>query len=227
MVSRNAITVIALLAIVGGMGGLTAYSAELYSLFCRVTGFGGTTQIADAPAGQVIDRVITVRFNADVNSGLPWRFEPAQGPMRVRLGEPALAFYTARSQAERAITGTATFNVTPAKAGIYFNKIDCFCFTEQTLDAGARAELPVSFFIDPDLAADRGLDDVTTITLSYTFFRAKRQSAAKAFSDLAAPARSPARPPNAMIPQGAKGVAGRGSGPVRIRVSEKRANTIN
>ena len=178
MAHRNAITVIALLAIVGGMGGLTAYSAELYSLFCRVTGFGGTTQTAAAPASHVIDRVITVRFNADVNSGLPWRFEPAQGPMRVRLGEQALAFYTARSLAERPITGTATFNVTPAKAGIYFNKIDCFCFTEQTLVAGARAELPVSFFIDPAMAADRGLDDVTTITLSYTFFKARRQTAA-------------------------------------------------
>ncbi len=178
MKGRNALTVAVLLIMVGGMGLLTAYSAELYSLFCRVTGYGGTTQIADAPAARVIDRFITVRFNADVNSALPWRFEPAQGPVRVRIGEPTLAFYKARSLANEPITGTATFNVTPAKAGAYFAKTECFCFTEQTLKAGAGATLPVSFFIDPALVVDRGLDDVTTITLSYTFFRARRQTAA-------------------------------------------------
>ncbi|MHA1107592.1 MAG: cytochrome c oxidase assembly protein [Alphaproteobacteria bacterium] len=168
-------TVIALLAVIGAMATLTAFAVPLYEAFCRATGYGGTTQVADGPAGRILERVITVRFNADVNSALPWRFEPAQDEMRVRLGEPALAVYTARSMADVAVTGTATFNVTPAKAGLYFTKTECFCFTEQTLTPGQRADMPVSFYIDPELAADRNLDDVTTITLSYTFFKAKRQ----------------------------------------------------
>lgn len=169
-------TVIALVAVIGAMATLTAFAVPLYEAFCRATGYGGTTQVASRPASRILDRRITVRFNADVNSALPWLFRPAQENITVRLGEPALAVYSARSLADVPLTGTATFNVTPAKAGIYFNKTECFCFTEQTLLPGQRADLPVSFFIDPDLAADRNLDDVTTITLSYTFFRAKRQA---------------------------------------------------
>ncbi len=168
-------TVIALLAVIGVMATLTAYAAPLYQAFCRITGYGGTTQIADGPAARVVDRVVTVRFNADVNSALPWRFEPAQDRIRVKLGEPALAVYTARSLAAVPVTGTATFNVTPAKVGVYFTKTECFCFTEQTLAPGQLADMPVSFYIDPEMADDRGLDDVTTITLSYTFFKAKQQ----------------------------------------------------
>lgn len=171
-------TVIALIAVLGAMATLTAFAVPLYRTFCRITGYGGTTQVAERLPSRVIDRTITVRFNADVNSALPWRFQPAQDAIRVRLGAPALAAYTARSLASVPITGTATFNVTPAKAGIYFNKTECFCFTEQTLVPGQRADLAVSFFIDPEMAADRNLDDVTTITLSYTFFKAKRQKQA-------------------------------------------------
>lgn len=170
---RNMVTLVALLALTGGMGGLAYASVPLYQWFCQVTGYGGTTQTAEATPVRVLDRVITVRFNADVNSALPWRFEPAQGSISLRLGERALAFYTARNDSAQVITGTATFNVTPAKAGQYFNKIDCFCFTEQTLEPGASADMPVTFFVDPALAGDRNLDDVTTITLSYTFFKAK------------------------------------------------------
>lgn len=172
------VTVFALLAVIGAMATLTAFAVPLYQAFCRITGYGGTTQVAERLPSRLIDRTITVRFNADVNAALPWRFQPAQDTIRVRLGEPALALYTARSLADVAITGTATFNVTPAKAGIYFNKIECFCFTEQTLMPGQRADLPVTFFIDPEMAADRNLDDVTTITLSYTFFKARRQTPA-------------------------------------------------
>lgn len=168
-------TVIALLAVIGAMATLTAFAVPLYQAFCRITGYGGTTQVADGPAARIVDRFITVRFNADVNSALPWRFQPAQDEIRVRLGEPTLAAYTARSLATVPVTGTATFNVTPAKAGVYFTKIECFCFTEQTLAPGQRADMPVSFYIDPELADDRGLDDVTTITLSYTFFKATQQ----------------------------------------------------
>ncbi len=173
------VTVIALLAVIGVMATLTAYAVPLYDAFCRFTGYGGTVQVAQQLPSRVVERTITVRFNADVNSALPWRFAPAQDAIRVRLGEPALAVYTARSLADAPVTGTATFNVTPAKAGIYFNKTECFCFTEQTLVPGQRADLPVSFFIDPKMADDRNLDDVGTITLSYTFFKAKVQTAAK------------------------------------------------
>jgi cytochrome c oxidase assembly protein subunit 11 len=114
---------------------------------------------------------MTVRFNADINSELPWKFEAVQNAVSIKVGEPALAFYEAKSLVNYDVTGTATFNVVPNKAGKYFNKIDCFCFTEQTLKAGARADFPVQFYIDPAIANDRGLDDVETITLSYTFFK--------------------------------------------------------
>ena len=153
------------------MIGAAYASVPLYQWFCQATGFGGTPQIANASPTQILDREITVRFNSDVNSKLPWRFVPEELSIKIKLGEERLAFYSATNQADESITGTATFNVTPAKAGAYFNKIDCFCFTEQTLDAGKTVRMPVSFFIDPDMAKDRNLDDITTITLSYTFFR--------------------------------------------------------
>jgi cytochrome c oxidase assembly protein subunit 11 len=175
----KAITLVCLLAILGVMGTLTAYSVELYEVFCRVTGYGGTTQIATRAADRIVDRKITVRFNADTNSALPWRFEPVQDSMTIRAGQQALAFYRAKSNADGPVVGTATFNVTPSKAGQYFNKIDCFCFTEQTLDPGQIADLPVQFFIDPAIVDDRNLDDVTTITLSYTFFKAPGSGADK------------------------------------------------
>jgi cytochrome c oxidase assembly protein subunit 11 len=180
MRQRNLVTVFALLCILGGMGTLVAYSVPLYQLFCRVTGYGGTTQVATAPSGRILDRKITVRFNADVDRQLPWRFAPEQDRIEVRVGEQALAFYRAESKASEPVVGTATFNVTPAKAGQYFNKIDCFCFTEQKLAPGEVADLPVQFFIDPALARDPNLDDVTTITLSYTFFRAIGRAAERA-----------------------------------------------
>ncbi|MDA0653716.1 MAG: cytochrome c oxidase assembly protein [Proteobacteria bacterium] len=164
------ITVVCLLAILGAMGTLTSYSVELYEVFCRVTGYGGTTRIAERASDRIVDRQLTIRFNADINSGL--RFEPAQDSITIRAGQQALAFYRAESNADRPVVGTATFNVTPSKAGQYFNKIDCFCFTEQMLDPGQVADLPVQFFIDPAIVDDPNLNDVSTITLSYTFFKA-------------------------------------------------------
>ena len=163
---------VVLLGVAGGMAGLAYASVPLYQLFCQVTGYGGTTQVADRAPDRVLDRVITVRFNADVSKSLAWRFRPVQRSIDVRLGEQALAFYAARNDSSVPTTGTATFNVTPAKAGRYFNKVDCFCFDEQTLAPGTSADMPVTFFIDPKMADDRNLDDVTTITLSYTFFNA-------------------------------------------------------
>jgi cytochrome c oxidase assembly protein subunit 11 len=168
---RNAMTAIVLIGVVGGMAGLTYASVPLYRLFCQVTGYGGTTQVADRLPERVLDRVITVRFNADISASLAWQFRPEQRSIDVRLGEQALAFFTARNKSDAPTTGTATFNVTPAKAGSYFTKIACFCFDEQTLAPGQTADMPVTFFIDPKLADDRNLDDVTTITLSYTFFK--------------------------------------------------------
>lgn len=170
---RNRRLAVALFAVVAGMVGLAYASVPLYSLFCRVTGFGGTTQRADAVPGIVSDRMVTVRFNADVNSGLPWDFRPVDKAITVRLGEQALTSFRAVNRSRLPTVGTATFNVTPDKAGSYFNKIQCFCFTEQILEPGKEVDLPVAFFVDPALVDDPTADDVTVITLSYTFFRAQ------------------------------------------------------
>ncbi|HYG85520.1 MAG TPA: cytochrome c oxidase assembly protein [Azospirillum sp.] len=173
MQRRNRRTLIGLLALVAGMIGLAYASVPLYSLFCQVTGFGGTTQRAQSAPGTVLERVVTVRFNADVNNGLPWAFRPNQREVKVKLGETALVSYHAENRSKEALTGTAVFNVTPDKTGAYFNKIECFCFTEQVLNPGESADLPIAFFVDPALANDPNLEDVDTITLSYTFYRAK------------------------------------------------------
>ena len=171
-------TVLAIGAVVVGMLGLSYASVPLYRLFCQVTGYGGTTQVAASASHATIDRSFTIRFDASVNPALDWAFRPKQISMRVKAGENALAFYEAVSSERRAVVGTAVYNVTPDKAGLYFNKVQCFCFTEQVLKPGERVDMPVSFFIDPDVAKDPNMADVTTITLSYTFFRAEDQSAA-------------------------------------------------
>lgn len=168
------------------MAGLAFASVPLYRLFCQVTGYGGTTQVADAAPAEIAERRITVRFNADVNPKLPWNFEPLEPAVTLRVGEPGLAFYRAVNLTDRPVSGTATFNVTPLKAGQYFSKTQCFCFDEQRLEAGEAVEMGVSFFIDPAILEDRNLDDVTTVTLSYIFFRSLEEAADAA--DEAAPA---------------------------------------
>ena len=172
----NRRVVLPLVMIAVGMGCLAFASAPLYRLFCQVTGFAGTTQRATVAPEHAAARVITVRFDATVGD-VPWQFEPVERALDVRVGEAALVAYRAHNSAHQSITGTATFNVTPSKAGQYFDKLQCFCFTEQTLKPGETVEMPVSFFIDPAILEDRNLDDVHTITLSYTFFRAKNQAA--------------------------------------------------
>ena len=162
-----------LLLILAAMVGLVAASVPLYRLFCQVTGYGGTTQISEATDGTILSREMTVRFNSDVNSKLPWGFKPVQRSVTVKIGEEALIFYRAVNNSNETITGTATFNVTPFKAAQYFNKIECFCFTEQTLAPGEAVDMPVTFFVDPELADDKRLQEVKEITLSYTFFRAE------------------------------------------------------
>jgi len=178
--TRNRNTGLALLAVVAAMVGLAFASVPLYRLFCSATGFGGTPQRVEAsalPAAAIDGRVITVRFDSEVNPALPWTFQPVQREIKVRIGERALALYRATNHSDRPVTGQATFNVTPDKAGPYFDKIQCFCFTEQTLQAGQTVDMPVTFFIDPAILKDRSEDDVDTITLSYTFFRAADDAA--------------------------------------------------
>jgi cytochrome c oxidase assembly protein Cox11 len=170
------------IAVIGIMLGVVAYSPTLYRLFCAATGFGGTTQRVDSDMGTVSGRVITVRFDSNVAPGLAWRFEPVQREVKVRLGEQQLVSFTAENLTDRAIVGHATFNVTPQTTGIYFNKIQCFCFDEERLNAHQKVDMPVVFFVDPALATDPETRDVDTITLSYTFFRSVNPENAKDLS---------------------------------------------
>ncbi|WP_026381355.1 cytochrome c oxidase assembly protein [Afifella pfennigii] len=157
-------------AVALGMVGMAYAAVPLYNLFCAVTGYGGTTQRAETGADRVLDRVIKVRFDANVAGGLPWRFVPQEASIRAKVGETYLVTYRAENVSDRPATGTAVFNVAPNQSGMYFNKIACFCFTEQTLQPGESIEMPVTFFLDPNLAEDRDMNPVTTVTLSYTFF---------------------------------------------------------
>ncbi|MDA1072984.1 MAG: cytochrome c oxidase assembly protein [Proteobacteria bacterium] len=166
---RKRTTVIAAVFVLTCMVALTASAVPLYRLFCQVTGFGGTTQVADAAPG-ASKGIVTVRFNADTGRGMPWEFRPMQNQVSAHLGEQMTVFYEATNPTDRPITGTATFNVTPDKAGPYFAKIACFCFTEQVLEPGQTIAMPVTFFVDPELFTDRETRELRTITLSYTFF---------------------------------------------------------
>ena len=178
MPRRQRVTVAALLGVLTLMLGLVAASVPLYRLFCQATGYGGTTQRAEAaPKNEVADRVVTVRFDADQAPDLGWEFRPLQLSVQVHPGEEKVIAYRAVNKSGHAETGTATFNVTPVKAGIYFDKLQCFCFTKQHLEAGQSADLSVSFFVDPAIVDDPNTRDVDTITLSYTMFRAKEGEA--------------------------------------------------
>jgi cytochrome c oxidase assembly protein subunit 11 len=170
-------TALICVAVVAGMVGLSFAAVPLYALFCQVTGFDGTTQRADGPAGRVLDRKVTIRFDANTN-GLDWRFRPMTRQVTLRVGETGEAVFRAENASTAPLTGTATFNVTPEQAGIYFTKIACFCFTEQTLQPGETLDMPVIFYVDPAIAEDDELDYVRTITLSYTFFPAERRTEA-------------------------------------------------
>lgn len=169
--ARNKRVLLSCVAIVGGMIGLSYASVPLYALFCQVTGYGGTTQVATDAPRDVSEKTIKIRFNADVNSRLPWQFKPEQREITVKLGEDNLAYYVAENMSVKPVTGQALYNVTPLKAGQYFSKIACFCFDEQTLEPGQRVDMPVSFYVDPAIAEDPNTRDVKTITLSYTFYK--------------------------------------------------------
>lgn len=176
---QNQRVAVTLVVVVVAMVGLSFAAVPMYRLFCAATGFGGTTQRADAAPGDgTIDRMITVTFNADIGPDLPWEFAPEIHQQTVRVGDPVTVKYRAKNTANRTIVGMATHNVQPDKMGIYFNKTECFCFTQQVLAPGQEAEFPVTFFIDPDIVKDRKLDDVQEMTLSYSFFLAKDQAKA-------------------------------------------------
>ena len=158
------------------MLGLGFASDPLYDTFCRITGYGGTPQIAEDNFSEVIDRTVTVKFDSNVASGLPWDFKPDQRSMDIKVGQSGLAYYTVRNESDVPLVGVASFNVTPIKAAPYFVKTDCFCFEEQTIQPGQELPLPVLFFIDSQLDEEKRLDDVKEITLSYTFFETDEEA---------------------------------------------------
>ncbi|TLU72074.1 cytochrome c oxidase assembly protein [Lichenicoccus roseus] len=176
-----------LLAVVAVMLTIVSFSVPLYRMFCAATGAGGTTQRASAADG-ALGRMITIDFSTGIAKGLPWRFRPMQSRLRVRLGQESLVFFEAENLSDTPIVGHAAFNVTPDKVGIYFKKIQCFCFTEERLGAHQKVEMPVTFFVDGRLATDPSTTDVDDITLSYTFFRSSRPKDA---TDLARFANAP------------------------------------
>jgi len=177
-VEANNIRVAALcLGMVAAMGGLAYASVPLYQLFCQVTGYAGTTQRVETIAGvNVLDREITVRFDANISTKLDWRFKPVQREITIKLGELAKISYEAENLSDEKITGTATFNVTPQSLGAYFNKTECFCFTETEIAPRGKLDMPVVFFIDPEMDLEKSLKDIQSVTLSYTFFPTNDQS---------------------------------------------------
>ena len=169
---RNGTTVMLLAAVVCGMVGLSFASVPLYRMFCQATGFGGTTQRALAAPRAVAGAVVTVRFDAATSPELGWEFRPLETLVKVHPGEQREVFFRATNRSSETVTGSATYNVTPTKTGIYFDKLQCFCFNAQELGPGESRDMGVVFFVDPDLLTDPGTSDVRTITLSYTMFRA-------------------------------------------------------
>jgi cytochrome c oxidase assembly protein subunit 11 len=152
------------------MLGMAFAAVPLYSMFCRVTGFAGTTQRANAPSHVILNRRLVVRFDGNVANGLAWSFEPVKRSISVRIGESRIAHFRATNLSDKTLTGQAAFNVAPDAVGAYFNKLACFCFTEQTLKPGQTVDMPVQFYVDPEFVKDRATRGVSQITLSYTFF---------------------------------------------------------
>ncbi|RBP88142.1 cytochrome c oxidase assembly protein subunit 11 [Rhodobacter sp. 140A] len=172
-----------LVLVILAMGAAAWAAVPFYSWFCRTTGYGGTTNVATAGPDAVLDQTIEVRFDANVAKGMPWKFRPAQTSMTLRIGETGLAFFEAENTSDRTVAGTAAYNVAPDTAGYYFDKIQCFCFTEQVLAPGEKVEMPVSFYVDPAMVTNPDTARIRSITLSYTFFETdlpERQAAVPA-----------------------------------------------
>lgn len=172
---KNTRILLLVLGVVFGMIGLSFASVPLYNLFCRVTGFGGTTQVSASAPDIVLDREITVRFNATTSRALPWSFEPEQPSVTIKVGQEALISFIAKNNSGIPTAGTALYNVTPAKVGKYFQKTQCFCFDEQVLTPRESIHMPVVFYVDPAIDKDKSMEDVKTITLSYSFFPAESE----------------------------------------------------
>jgi cytochrome c oxidase assembly protein subunit 11 len=188
---RDFVVAFACGAFVAAMLGASYAAVPLYSWFCRTTGFGGTTQVAHAlPAHEVPGRIITVRFDSNVAPGLPWIFEPERRTIDVHLGQVVTVYYSVTNEAARVTTGQAGYNVTPPTVGAYFEKINCFCFTQQTMKPGEQRDMAVVFYVDPKLAKDSEQDTLSNITLSYTFYpvREPQQPVAQGASSLRSPA---------------------------------------
>lgn len=168
---RNKRTAVIVLGVVALMVGMSYAAVPAYRAFCQITGFDGSVRQAEFAPGTILEREMTVRFDATVTKGLPWRFRPEQLSQTLPIGSTGLAYFEAVNLSDAPVIGTATFNVQPAKAGVYFRKIECFCFSEQMLMPGEKMSMPVTYFIDPAIHNDRNLDDVNTITLSYSFYR--------------------------------------------------------
>lgn len=166
----NTRVLLSLLAVIVVMGAGAWAAVPFYNWFCKTTGYGGTTNTAEVLPDKVLDREILVRFDANVARGMPWEFKPVQTEMKLKIGQNGLAFYEAYNPTEHPIAGTASYNVSPDVAGYYFDKIQCFCFTEQVLQPGERVQMPVSFFVDPDIVEDADAKRIHAITLSYTFY---------------------------------------------------------
>jgi cytochrome c oxidase assembly protein subunit 11 len=176
---------------VAAMVGAAYAAVPLYNWFCRTTGFGGTTQVATAAPSHILDRKLKIRFDANVAGGLPWRFEPEQNSIEVRIGEVVTVSYSVVNESARETVGVASYNVSPPTAGIYFSKINCFCFTDQRLKGGEKRDMTVVFFVDPELVKDWEQDGLDTITLSYTMYPTRQPEAPRVGSGAAlAPGRS-------------------------------------
>lgn len=168
---RHGIVALSLVGLVAAMVGLSFAAVPLYRMFCQATGYGGVPQRAEHAPAEILDRTIRVRFDANVDHGLSWTFAPVERVIEVKIGETALAFFKASNISASPVTGMAVFNVSPEIAGRYFTKIECFCFKQQTLAAGASVEMPVTFFVDPKFVEDEDTKNIAEITLSYTFYR--------------------------------------------------------
>lgn len=181
---KNTRTLLIVFGVVFFMVGMAFASVPLYNLFCRVTGFGGTTQVSNHLPDRILDRTVTVQFNTDVNRGLPWTFESEINKLTLKIGQDALVNFVAHNTSSQPVAGTAIYNVTPLKVGKYFQKTQCFCFDYQLLKPNERMNMPVVFYIDPAMDDDPDMEDVTTITLSYSYFQANSAELDKAIEAL-------------------------------------------
>lgn len=185
LAKKNQKTAIRVMLVVCVMVGLSFASVPLYNIFCRVTGLSGTTQIAEAfpKENEVLERKMTVRFDANTARDLPWNFRPEDISVTLKVGERGFSNFIAVNRSVEPVAGTATFNVTPLKAGKYFHKVQCFCFNEQILQPNQKVDMPVLFYIDPAISEDRNMDDVSVITLSYSFFKTDSEALEKALDE--------------------------------------------